>query len=105
LGKTPAQAAGLGLQLGRFCCIQIAPYAARNLPLHHIAFESALKVGFRFVDELVLAFLADYVGYSSSVSGRDSPIAHKEAFAKWLNISRNVYHHNHENLLILKKTS
>jgi ParB family chromosome partitioning protein len=87
----------------RFCCIQIGPYAAKHLPLHHIAHESALKVGFEFTDEIVLAFLADYVGYSSSVSGRDTSIMHKEAFAKWFSIAHNVYHHNHEYLIILRK--
>lgn len=91
------------LKPGRFCCIQVAPYAAKHLPLHHIAHESALKLSFEFVDEIVLAFLADYVGYSSSVSGRDTSIVHKEAFAKWFSIAYNVYHHNHEYLLILRK--
>jgi DNA modification methylase len=91
------------LKPGRFCCMQIGPYAGKHLPLHHLAHESALKSGFEFVDEIVLAFLADYVGYSSSVSGRDTGIMHKEAFAKWLSIAHNVYHHNHEYLLILRK--
>jgi hypothetical protein len=50
-----------------------------------------------------LAFLKDYVGYSSSVSGRDTAIAHKEAFAKWFSITHNVYNHNHEYLIILRK--
>ena len=88
---------------GRFCCMQIGPYAAKHLPLHHIAYECALKVGFEFMDEIALAFLADYVGYSSSVSGRDTSIVHKEAFAKWFSIAHNVYHHNHEYLIILRK--
>jgi ParB family chromosome partitioning protein len=87
----------------RFCCMQIGPYAGKHLPLHHIAHESALESGFEFVDEIVLAFLADYVGYSSSVSGRDTGIMHKEAFAKWFSIAHNVYHHNHEYLIILRK--
>lgn len=87
----------------RFCCMQIGPYAAKHLPLHHIAHEAALKVGFEFTDEIVLAFLADYVGYSSSASGRDTSIMHKEAFAKWFSIAHNVYHHNHEYLIILRK--
>jgi ubiquinone/menaquinone biosynthesis C-methylase UbiE len=87
----------------RFCCMQIGPYAGKHLPLHHIAHECALKSGFEFVDEIVLAFLADYVGYSSSVSGRDTGIMHKEAFAKWFSIAQNVYHHNHEYLLIFRK--
>jgi ParB family chromosome partitioning protein len=91
------------LKPGRFCCMQIGPYAGKHLPLHHIAHESALKSGFEFVDEIVLAFLADYVGYSSSVSGRDTGIMHKEAFAKWFSIAHNVYHHNHEYLIILRK--
>jgi ParB family chromosome partitioning protein len=91
------------LKPGRFCCIQIGPYAAKHLPLHHTAHEAALKVGFEFTDEIVLAFLADYVGYSSSVSGRDTSIMHKEAFAKWFSIAHNVYHHNHEYLIILRK--
>lgn len=91
------------LKTGRFCCIQIGPYAAKHLPLHHIALEEALTVGFEFIDEIVLGFLADYVGYSSSVSGRDTSIVHKEAFAKWFSIAHNVYHHNHEYLLILRK--
>jgi len=91
------------LKPGRFCCIQIGPYAAKHLALHHIAYEAALKVGFEFTDEIVLAFLADYVGYSSSVSGRDTGIVHKEAFAKWFSIAHNVYHHNHEYLIILRK--
>jgi ParB family chromosome partitioning protein len=91
------------LKTGRFCCMQIGPYAAKHLPLHHIAHEAALKVGFEFIDEIVLAFLADYVGYSSSVSGRDTSIMHKEAFAKWFSIAHNVYHHNHEYLIILRK--
>jgi DNA modification methylase len=87
----------------RFCCIQIGPYAAKHLPLHHIAFQTALSVGFQFIDEVVLAFLADYVGYSSSVSGRDTPIMHKKAFANWFSVAHNVYHHNHEYLIILRK--
>jgi ParB family chromosome partitioning protein len=87
----------------RFCCVQIGPYAAKHLPLHHTAFECALRVGFEFIDEVVLAFLADYVGYSSSVSGRDTPIMHKKAFADWFSIAHNVYHHNHEYLIILRK--
>jgi len=91
------------LKPGRFCCIQIGPYAAKHLPLHHTTYESALKVGFEFIDEIVLAFLADYVGYSSSVSGRDTSIVHKEAFAKWFSIAHNVYHHNHEYLIVLGK--
>jgi len=91
------------LKPDRFCCMQIGPYAGKHLPLHHIAHESALKSGFEFVDEIVLAFLADYVGYSSSVSGRDTGIMHKEAFAKWFSIAHNVYHHNHEYLIILRK--
>jgi hypothetical protein len=91
------------LKRGRFCCIQIGPYAAKHLPLHHIACETALKAGFEFMDEIVLAFLADYVGYSSSVSGRDTSIIHKEAFAKWFSVAHNVYHHNHEYLIILRK--
>jgi ParB family chromosome partitioning protein len=91
------------LKPGRFCCMQIGPYAAKHLPLHHIAHELALRVGFEFIDEIVLAFLADYVGYSSSVSGRDTSIMHKEAFAKWFSIAHNVYHHNHEYLIILRK--
>jgi ParB family chromosome partitioning protein len=91
------------LKPGRFCCIQIGPYAAKHLPLHHIAHEAALKLGFEFTDEIVLAFLADYVGYSSSVSGRDTSIVHKEAFAKWFSIAHNVFHHNHEYLIILRK--
>jgi DNA modification methylase len=93
------------LKPGRFCCIQVGPYAAKHLPLHHIAHEAALKIGFQFTDEIVLAFLADYVGYSSSVSGRDTSIMHKEAFAKWFSIAHNVYHHNHEYLIILRKTA
>jgi DNA modification methylase len=91
------------LKPDRFCCMQIGPYSGKHLPLHHIAHESALKSGFEFVDEIVLAFLADYVGYSSSVSGRDTGIMHKEAFAKWFSIAHNVYHHNHEYLIILRK--
>ncbi len=91
------------LKPNRFCCVQIGPYAGKHLPLHHIAHESALKVGFEFMDEIVLAFLADYVGYSSSVSGRDTSIVHKEAFAKWFSIAQNVYHHNHEYLIVLRK--
>jgi hypothetical protein len=91
------------LKPSRFCCMQIGPYSAKHLPLHHMAYESALKAGFEFVDEIVLAFLADYVGYSSSVSGRDTSIVHKEAFAKWFSIAHNVYHHNHEYLIILRK--
>jgi ParB family chromosome partitioning protein len=91
------------LKPARFCCMQIGPYAAKHLPLHHIAHELALNAGFEFVDEIVLAFLADYVGYSSSVSGRDTSIVHKEAFAKWFSIAHNVYHHNHEYLIVLRK--
>ena len=93
------------LKPGRFCCIQIGPYAAKHLPLHHIAHELALKVRFEFTDEVVLAFLADYVGYSSSASGRDTSIIHKEAFAKWFSIAHNVYHHNHEYLIVLRKSA
>lgn len=91
------------LKPNRYCCIQIAPYAAKHLPLHHILLEKALSVGFEFTDEIALAFLADYIGYSSSVSGRDTSIVHKEAFAKWFSIAHNVYHHNHEYLIILRK--
>jgi ParB family chromosome partitioning protein len=91
------------LKPSRFCCMQIGPYAAKHLPLHYIAYECALKVGFEFMDEIVLAFLADYVGYSSSASGRDTPIVHKEAFAKWFGVAHNVYHHNHEYLIIFRK--
>jgi SAM-dependent methyltransferase len=91
------------LKPGRFCCMQIGPYAGKHLPLHHIAHESALKSGLEFVDEIIVAFLADYVGYSSSVSGRDTGIMHKEAFAKWFSTAQNIYHHNHEYLIILRK--
>jgi len=91
------------LKPSRVCCVQIGPYAGKHLPLHHIAHESALKIGFEFMDEIVLAFLADYVGYSSSVSGRDTSIVHKQAFANWFSIAQNVYHHNHEYLIVLKK--
>jgi ParB/RepB/Spo0J family partition protein len=91
------------LKPGRFCCIQIGPYAAKRLPLHYVVCQHALHTGFEFVDEVVLAFLKDYVGYSSSVSGRDTAIAHKEAFAKWFSITHNVYNHNHEYLIILRK--
>jgi len=91
------------LKPNRYCCIQIGPYAAKHQPLHYLVFKSALDAGFEFVDEVVLAFLEDYVGYSSSVSGRDTAIAHKEAFAKWFSITHNVYNHNHEYLTILRK--
>jgi ParB/RepB/Spo0J family partition protein len=91
------------LKPGRFCCFQIAPFAARNLPLHHYLLQSALELGFEFEDEIVLAFLADYVGYSSSVSGRDTGIMHKQAFASWFSIKHNTYNHNHEYLIILRK--
>jgi ParB family chromosome partitioning protein len=91
------------LRPGRFCCLQIGPFAARNLPLHHFALQQALDLGFEFEDEIVLAFLADYVGYSSSVSGRDTGIMHKEAFASWFSIRHNTYNHNHEYLIILRK--
>lgn len=92
------------LRPGRFCCFQIGPFAARNLPLHHYLLQSALDLGFEFEDEIVLAFLADYVGYSSSVSGRDTGIMHKQAFASWFSIRHNTYNHNHEYLIILRKT-
>jgi len=91
------------LKVGRFCCFQIGPFAARNLPLHHFLLQHALDLGFEFEDEIVLAFLADYVGYSSSVSGRDTGILHKEAFASWFSIRHNTYNHNHEYLIILRK--
>jgi ParB/RepB/Spo0J family partition protein len=91
------------LRPGRFCCFQIGPFAARNLPLHHFLLQHALDIGFEFEDEIVLAFLADYVGYSSSVSGRDTGILHKEAFASWFSIKHNTYNHNHEYLIILRK--
>jgi tRNA G10 N-methylase Trm11 len=91
------------LKPNKFCCIQIGAFAAKHLPLHHITLDLALKVGFEFMDEIVLAFLADFVGYSSSVSGRDTSIVHKEAFAKWFSIVHNVYHHNHEYLVVLRK--
>jgi ParB/RepB/Spo0J family partition protein len=87
----------------RFCCFQIGPFAARNLPLHHFLLQHALDLGFEFEDEIVLAFLADYVGYSSSVSGRDTGIMHKQAFASWFSIRHNTYNHNHEYLVILRK--
>jgi hypothetical protein len=88
---------------GRYCCFQIGPFAARNLPLHHFLLQHALDLGFEFEDEIVLAFLTDYVGYSSSVSGRDTGILHKEAFASWISIRHNTYNHNHEYLIILRK--
>lgn len=91
------------LRSGRFCCFQIGPFAARNLPLHHFLLQHALDLGFVFEDEIVLAFLADYVGYSSSVSGRDTGIMHKQAFANWFSIRHNTYNHNHEYLIILRK--
>jgi ParB/RepB/Spo0J family partition protein len=91
------------LRPGRFCCFQIGPFAARNLPLHHFLLQHALDLGFEFEDEIVLAFLADYVGYSSSVSGRDTGIMHKQAFASWFSIRHNTYNHNHEYLIILRK--
>ena len=91
------------LKPGRFCCFQIGPFAARNLPLHHFLLQHALDLGFVFEDEIVLAFLADYVGYSSSVSGRDTGIMHKQAFANWFSIRHNTYNHNHEYLIILRK--
>jgi ParB/RepB/Spo0J family partition protein len=91
------------LKPGRFCCFQIGPFAARNLPLHHFLLQHALDLGFEFQDEIVLAFLADYVGYSSSVSGRDTGILHKEAFASWFSMRHNTYNHNHEYLIILRK--
>ncbi len=92
------------LKPGRFGCFQVGPFAARNLPLHHFLLQHALDLGFEFEDEIVLAFLADYVGYSSSVSGRDTGILHKEAFASWFSIRHNTYNHNHEYLIILRKT-
>jgi ParB/RepB/Spo0J family partition protein len=91
------------LRPGRLCCCQIGPFAARNLPLHHFLLQHALDLGFEFEDEIVLAFLADYVGYSSSVSGRDTGIMHKQAFASWFSIRHNTYNHNHEYLIILRK--
>lgn len=91
------------LKSKRYCCFQIGPFAARNLPLHHFLLQHALDLGFEFEDEIVLAFLADYVGYSSSVSGRDTGIMHKEAFASWFSIRHNTYNHNHEYLIILRK--
>jgi DNA modification methylase len=91
------------LKPGRFICVQIAPYTSRRLPLHHIAHELAVKAGFEFMDEIVLAFLDDYVGYSSSATGRDTTILHKEAFGKWFSIARNVYNYNHEHLSIFRK--
>jgi ParB/RepB/Spo0J family partition protein len=91
------------LRSGRFCCLQIGPFAARNLPLHHFLLQHALDLGFVFEDEMVLAFLADYVGYSSSVSGRDTGIMHKQAFASWFSIRHNTYNHDHEYLMILRK--
>ena len=87
----------------RYGCFQISPFAARNLPLHHFLLQHALDIGFEFEDEIILAFLADYVGYSSSVSGRDTGIMHKEAFASWFSIRHNTYNHNHEYLIILRK--
>jgi len=90
------------LKSGRFCCFQIGPFASRNLPLHHFLLQHALDLGFVFEDEIVLAFLADYVGYSSSVSGRDTGIMHKQAFASWFSIRHNTYNHDHEYLMILR---
>jgi ParB/RepB/Spo0J family partition protein len=91
------------LKPNRYGCFQIGPFAARNLPLHHFLLQHALDLGFEFEDEIVLAFLADYVGYSSSVSGRDTGIMHKQAFASWFSIRHNTYNHNHEYLIILRK--
>lgn len=87
----------------RYSCFQVGPFAARKQPLHHFLLQEALDAGFEFVDEIVLAFLADYVGYSSSVSGRDTGILHKEAFASWFSIRHNTYNHNHEYLIIPRK--
>jgi len=92
------------LKPGRYSCFQVGPFASRKQPLHHFLLQEALDAGFGFVDEIVLAFLADYVGYSSSVSGRDTGILHKEAFASWFSIRHNTYNHNHEYLIILRKS-
>jgi ParB/RepB/Spo0J family partition protein len=86
----------------RYFCIQIAPYAAKHQPLHYLVFQVADEAGFRFADEAIVLFL-DYVGYSSSASGRVSTANSKTTFGKFRSIATNSLLHNHEYLLIFTK--
>jgi DNA modification methylase len=86
----------------RYFCIQIAPYAAKHLPLHYLTYQIADRAGFRFVDETIV-FFGDYVGYSSSASGRISTADSKSAFGKHRSVVTNTFLHNHEYVLFFQK--
>jgi ParB family chromosome partitioning protein len=86
----------------RYFCIQIAPYAARHAALHYMTYQIADQVGFRFVDEVIILF-EDYVGYSSSASGRVSTARRKVSFGKYRSIATNSFLHNHEYVVFFQK--
>jgi DNA modification methylase len=86
----------------RYSCIQVAPYAAQHAALHYITYEMADQVGFRFVDEVIILF-QDYVGYSSSSSGRVSTARRKVSFGKCRSIATNSFLHNHEYIVFFQK--
>jgi ParB/RepB/Spo0J family partition protein len=86
----------------RYFCIQIAPYAARHAALHYMTYQIADQVGFRFVDEVIILF-EDYVGYSSSASGRVSTARRKVSFGKYRSIATNSFLHNHEYVVLFQK--
>jgi ParB/RepB/Spo0J family partition protein len=90
------------LKSQRYFCIQIAPYAAKHLPLHYEAYRTAKDVGFRYKDEAII-FYEDYVGYSSSSTGRCSSAQRKAAFGKYQSIATNTLLHCHEYLLFFQK--
>lgn len=86
----------------RYLCIQIAPFSAKHLPLHYLAYQIAEETGFSFVDEVIVLF-QDYVGYSSSASGRISTANSKTAFGKFRSIATNTFLHSHEYILLFQK--
>jgi DNA modification methylase len=86
----------------RYFCIQIAPYAGKHLSLHYLTYELADEVGFRFVDEVIILF-QDYLGYSSSASGRVSTARRKVSFGKCRSITTNSFLHNHEYVVFFQK--
>lgn len=86
----------------RHFCVQIAPYAAKHQPLHYLVYQVADEAAFGFVDEAIVLF-QDYVGYSSSASGRISTANSKTAFGKFQSIATNTFLHSHEYILFLRK--
>jgi len=86
----------------KYICIQIAPYAARHAALHYMTYQIADQAGFCFVDEVIILF-QDYVGYSSSASGRVSTARRKVSFGKYRSIATNSFLHNHEYVVFFQK--